>query len=254
MLPDVTLILPAFNEAATIQNTIQEAVAYFDSRGLRHEIIVAADGDDGTRELVEKMSRKNPALRVIGDRARLGKGQGVRLAMTLASGAIVGYADADNKVPIQEFDKVHPWFASGFDLVVGSRALEQSQILRWQPLYRRLGARAFAFVMRTITGVRSIRDTQCGFKFFRKEAADHVFRYQRIDGYMFDVEVLALSEAFGYRIKEVPIQWRDDGDSRLELVRGNLRNGIDLFRIRASLGRLDQTIERSVAASAKMSM
>lgn len=234
MAPDVSLILPAFNEAATIGSTIAEAIAYFDRRQLAHEIIVAADGGDGTRELVERMARTNPMLRVIGDRGRLGKGRGVRNAIALASGSVIGYADADNKVPIAEFDKIAPGLKDGFDIVIGSRALDRSEILKRQPLYRRIGTRIFAVAMQNITGVRGVSDTQCGFKFFRSDVAKHIFRHQRVDGYMFDVEVLALAGRFGYTIKEVPIRWRDDGDSRLELVRGNLRNAVDLFRIRAA--------------------
>ena len=86
--------------------------------------------------------------------------------------------------------------------------------------------------MQTGGGLRSVTDSQCGFKFFRRHAALELFRCQKIDGYMFDVEILALAQLFGYRIKEVPIRWRDDGDSRLQLLSGNLRNVRDIFRIR----------------------
>ena len=86
--------------------------------------------------------------------------------------------------------------------------------------------------MHTVVGLREIRDTQCGFKFFHRDAALRLFAAQRIDGYMFDVEILALAERFGYGVREVPIRWRDDADSRLELVRGNLRNMRDICRVR----------------------
>lgn len=244
--PYVSLILPAFNEAGSIQNTIAEAVEYFDSRGYRYEIIVAADGTDGTREIVANLARQNPSLNVLGDPRRLGKGRGVRLAVKLAKGEIVGFADADNKVPITEFDKVHNAFQSGYDAVIGSRAKAESNILRKQPLYRQIGARGFALALRLVTGLYGFKDTQCGFKFFRGEAAHRIFRAQRIDGYMFDVEILALVRHFGYRAVELPIAWRDDGDSRLELVRGNIRNARDLFRIRRSLRELQREPERVV--------
>ncbi len=184
--PDVSLILPAFNEAATIRSTIVEAKKYFSTRGLASEIIVAADGDDGTREIVAEMAIHDPRLRVFGDRMRLGKGRGVRLAVELASGAVIGYADADNKVPIQELDRILPRLSSGADLVVGSRALSQSKILRKQPWYRRAGSWGFGVTMRTITGLREINDTQCGFKFFMQTAAKTIFHHQRVDGYMFE--------------------------------------------------------------------
>jgi dolichyl-phosphate beta-glucosyltransferase len=237
--PDVSLILPAFNEAATIRSTIEEAKVYFSTRGLASEIIVAADGDDGTREIVSEMATKDPRLRVFGDRLRLGKGRGVRLAVQVASGAIIGYADADNKVPIEELDRVVPWFSSGVDVVVGSRGLSQSKILRRQPLYRRIGSWGFGLTMRAITGLREINDTQCGFKFFTRSAAKTIFQHQSIDGYMFDIEILLIAQRLGSRLEEVPVTWRDDGDSRLQLLSGNIRNVRDLFRIRYALRSLD---------------
>src|SRR5262249_14304613 len=117
--PYITLILPAFNEAATIVGTIGEAVGYFSQRGWTYQIIGDADGEDATREIVSKMAAKNPNLLVIGNRERLGKGRGIRMAMALAKGEIIGYADADNKVPIEEFYKFEPCFAQGFDMAIG---------------------------------------------------------------------------------------------------------------------------------------
>jgi len=233
--PEISLILPAFNEAARILDTIRETLGYFDSRGLAAEIIVAADGADGTREKVAAFGAKDPRVSVIGAPERRGKGRGVREAMALAKGTFVGYADADNKVPIEEFDKVLPLLRSGVDVVAGSRAMAQSAIERYQPLYRRIGSKGFHVFMQTVVGLPGITDSQCGFKFFSARAAHAVFSLQQIDGYMFDVEVLALARRLGYEIQQVPIRWRDDGDSRLNLVRGNLQNVRDIFRIRFEL-------------------
>jgi dolichyl-phosphate beta-glucosyltransferase len=235
---DISLILPAFNEAATIVQTVREAVSYFEARNWQYELIVAADGDDGTREKVRDLAVSKTSLKVIGERTRRGKGRGIREAVAIASGKIIGFADADNKVPIQEYDKLRSWLASGYDIAIGSRALPDSKIERPQPLYRRVGAKAFAVFMHTVVGLSGIGDTQCGFKFFRGEVARDLFRRQRIDGYMFDVEVLAIAERLGYRIQQVPVRWHDDADSRLELFRGNLRNAVDIFKISLSLHEL----------------
>ena len=228
--PDISLILPAYNEAQSIGQTICEAIRYFESRGLLYEIIVAADGADGTRDLVREMARHNPALRAIGDDARRGKGRGIREAVALATGAMIGYADADNKVPIEEFDAFRPRLSQGVDVVIGTRRGGRT-VERPQPLYRRLGSRAFLWFMQAVVRLPGIDDTQCGFKFFLRPAAKELFRRQKIDGYMFDVEILAIAQRLGYRIEQAPIRWRDDADSRLELVRGNLRNVCDIFRI-----------------------
>jgi dolichyl-phosphate beta-glucosyltransferase len=231
MTPDITLILPAYNEARVIPTTVGEAVRYFDSRRLTYQIIVAADGNDGTREIVREMAATNPALSAIGTEQRAGKGLGIRNAVAVATGAIIGYADADNTVPIEEFDKFRPVLAAGADAAIGTRRGEGVAIEKAQPLYRRIGSRGFLWFMQTVVGLPGINDTQCGFKFFRHDVAKELFRRQKIDAYMFDVEILAIARRLGYRISQVPVRWRDDADSRLDLVAGNLRNVRDIFRI-----------------------
>ncbi len=229
----LSLILPAFNEATSIRTTLAETTEYLRGRGYSYQIIVAADGDDGTRERAREFADGDPAVQIIGQPERGGKGRGIREGVGLASGRIIGFVDADNKVPISEFDKIEPWLRQGYDIVIGSRALESSQIDRRQPWYRRLGSQGFYRFMQAVVGIPGIADTQCGFKFFRASVAQTLFSRQRIDGYMFDIEVLALAQRFGYRIKEVPIRWSDDADSRLSLVSGNIRNAIDVFKIRS---------------------
>lgn len=234
---DLSLVLPAFNEAATIARTIGEVTSYFAARDWRYEVIVAADGDDGTRERAAEMALTNSSIRVVGEKTRRGKGRGIREGVAIASGRIIGFADADNKVPVTEYAKLEPWLASGYDLVIGSRGLRESKIEQPQRWYRRAGSKGFSVFMHAMVGLQDIPDTQCGFKFFRHDVAHDLFQRQQVDGYMFDVEVLALARRAGYRIKQVPILWRDDADSRLQLFRGNIRNGIDILKISAALGR-----------------
>jgi dolichyl-phosphate beta-glucosyltransferase len=236
--PTISLILPAYNEVAVVETTLSEAIAYFRGRRWTYQIIVAADGADGTRESARRFAAGDPCVQVIGEPTRRGKGRGIREAMRLAAGEIVGFADVDNKVPIGEFDKLEPALREGYDVVIGSRGLPDSRIERRQPWYRRLGARGFYHFMHLVVGMPGIEDTQCGFKFFPRSVAKDLFARQQIDGYMFDVEILALAQRLGYRIKEVPIRWRDDPDSRLALIGGNLRNVVDLFKIRATCARM----------------
>lgn len=246
---DLSLILPAYNERATIQSTIDEAFAYFKRRDIAAEIIVAADGDDGTREAVREMALTFPRLSVIGHEHRVGKGRAIREAVPLACGRIVGFADADNKVPIEEYDKIRPYMDGGCPFATGSRALAKSQIERRQPFYRRIGSKGFYCLMQSIVGLPGIEDSQCGFKFFQREVARHLFALQQVDGVTFDVEILALAHHIGYRIDQVPIRWRDDGDSRLQLVSGSLRVVRDMFSIRRSLHGLKEVpVAAAVAA------
>jgi dolichyl-phosphate beta-glucosyltransferase len=234
-LPRLSLVIPAFNEVATIQRTLRAIRDYLDPRGYEYELIVAADGTDGTREAAAALVSEMPVV-VMGEPERRGKGRGVREGMLAASGEIVGFLDADYKVAIDDIEKILPWFDQGYDVVIGSRAVTGSDIQVRQKWYRRLGSKGFALVMRQLVGLRGIADTQCGFKFFRAPVARDLFSRQRIDGYMFDVEILSLALRSGYKVKEVGVTWRDDGDTRLKLVSGNWKNLKDLFRIR--FGRL----------------
>ena len=233
--PDISLILPAYNESKTITNTVRESYRYFQSRGLSSQIIVSADGNDGTREESRKLAGEIPGIIVIGNERRSGKGRGIRLGVEKATGVIIGFADADNKVPIDEFDKFLPLLRGNADLVIGTRARGKSTIEKPQPLYRQLGGRAFYFVMQAFIGLPGVADTQCGFKFFQHDLAKAIFAIQEIDGYMYDVEILALALRMGAKMEQVPIRWRDDADSRLDLVSGNIQNMKDILRIRRRL-------------------
>ncbi len=228
----VSLIIPAFNEAARIRATVEDALHYFDRKGIACEIIVSADGTDGTREAALTLAALRSNIKVIGQPERRGKGRGIRDGVGVATGDVIGFVDADNKTPISEFDKVEPLLADECDVVIGSRGLRASRIEHAQPLYRRLGSRGFGLFMHAFVGLDTIVDTQCGFKFFRGDVARELFRLQQIDGYMFDVEILYLAKQLGHRIAEVPVRWRDDGDSRLQLVAGNIRNVRDIITLR----------------------
>jgi dolichyl-phosphate beta-glucosyltransferase len=232
MEPYLSVIVPAYNEAARIGSTLASIRAYLDTLSGGYEIIVSADGTDGTREKAAEQAQGDRRISVIGNRERGGKGRGIRNAMVRTRGAVVGFVDADNKTPIEEIGKVLPWFDRGFDIVIGSRALAESRIEVPQPWYRRFGSQMFGIGMHLTVGLWDIRDTQCGFKFFRGSVGRRLFAWQRIDGYMFDVEVLSLARLSGHRIKEIPVRWRDDGDSRLDLISGNWRNLVDILRIR----------------------
>ncbi|MCS6866093.1 MAG: glycosyltransferase family 2 protein [Gemmataceae bacterium] len=230
-IPRLSLVIPAFNEVATIQRTLRAIQTYLEPRGYKYELIVAADGTDGTREAAAALRSEMP-VSVLGQPQRRGKGRGVREGMLAATGDICGFLDADYKVTIEEIEKVLPWFQHGYDIVIGSRKVAGAAINAQRPWYRRLGSTGFALLMRPLVGLWGIADTQCGFKFFRGHVARDLFSRQRIDGYMFDVEILALAVRSGYKIKEIGVHWQDDGDTRLQLIRGNWKNLKDLVRIR----------------------
>jgi glycosyltransferase involved in cell wall biosynthesis len=228
----LSIVVPAYNERHSIGRTLEELRAFLATWPGGYEIIVVADGDDGTREWLREQASDAQPLTVLGQAGRGGKGRGVRLGVAHARGRLIGFVDADGKTPIEELTRLLPFFEQGYDIVIGSRGVAGACIERAQPWHRRLGSRAFGLFMHTVVGLRELRDTQCGFKFFRGAVAHELFARQRIDGYMFDVEVLHLASRAGHRVREVGVRWRDDGDSRLELLRGNWRNFLDVLSIR----------------------
>jgi dolichyl-phosphate beta-glucosyltransferase len=230
--PALSIIVPAFNEAVRIASTLEAMRQYLEGASWDYEILVAADGDDGTREIVSAMVQKDRRLSVFGTPERRGKGLGIREGVARARGEVIGFVDADYKTPIEEMEKLLPWLDRGVDVVIGSRAMADSRVEVPQPFYRRIGSRGFGVFMHLTVGLWGIRDTQCGFKFFRGDVARDLFSRQRVDGYMFDVELLYLAARSRYRVKEVGIRWHDDGDSRLELLAGNWRNLRDVLQIR----------------------
>jgi dolichyl-phosphate beta-glucosyltransferase len=245
---DISLVLPAYNEERAIPGTLEAARTYFDDRGLRFEIVVAADGDDGTRDIVRAVSERDPRVRVIGGAERRGKGRGIREAVAIAGGAVIGFADADGKTPIEELDSFRSRLDEGYDVVIGSRILPGSHVEVAQPLHRRLGSKGFNSVRGALLGLRDIPDSQCGFKFFRGAVARDLFSRQRVDGYMFDAEVLYLARLSGYRIAQVPIRWRDDADSRTALLTSNARSLLDLIRIRLGGRRRGREVHAAAAS------
>ncbi len=191
---------------------------------------MAADGTDGTREVARDLAARHPEIKVIGSPERRGKGLGIRQGVRLAAGDVIGFTDADNKTPITEFDKLEGPLSAGHEVVIGSRGLRESRIERPQALYRRVGAKAFSVFMHATVGLGDIIDSQCGFKFFQADVARELFALQQIDSYMFDVEILFLARLRAYRITQVPIQWRDDGDSRWPVVSGSVRKAATFSR------------------------
>ncbi len=230
--PFLSLIIPAYNEVERIVPTLDAVRTYLDQQPWAYDIQIVADGDDGTRERAAIWAAGDPRVAVLGDSGRHGKGRAVRNGVMRATGEIVGFIDADYKTPIEELGKLLPWFGAGYDVAVGSRKLRDAEVERPQPIHRRLGSRAFGVVLRRLIELPAVRDTQCGFKFFRRDVARRIFSLQRVDGYMFDVEVLRLTALLGYRVCEVGVRWRDDGDSRYHPLWGTLHNAREIFRIR----------------------
>jgi dolichyl-phosphate beta-glucosyltransferase len=236
MIRDLSIIIPAFNEERRIGPTIEAFDAYLARAGVSYEILVVDDGSsDGTVALVEEMARRRPALRCLPSRPNRGKGHAVRTGMLAARGEIRVMCDADGSTPPDQLPAiVRPIGSGACDVVIGSRYAEGASIARRQPWYRRWWSRlANRVVQRTLVG--GIRDTQCGFKAFSAEASGRLFARARIDGWAFDLEVLALARRMSLRVREVPVSWADDPRSRIHPLADAWRVARELLTIRRNL-------------------
>jgi len=230
--------MPAFNECRRLGAALDQLKRHFESSPMTAEIIIVDDGStDETAAVARAFDPGAMAIRLIRNRVNRGKGYSVRRGMRKARGAMMLMTDTDLSTPISELAKLVPHLGDGYDVVIGSRDLDESVIRRRQPHYRH-GMGLLMRGLRRRLMLRDVRDTQCGFKLFSRRAAKDIFRRVREEGFAFDCEALLLARKLGYRIKEVGVVWRNDPDSRVRPVRDSLGMLAGLARIRWRLGRM----------------
>ncbi len=231
----LSVVVPAFNEETRISGTIERIGSYLKKNFAESEIIVVDDGStDGTAEVITDLSRKFKNIRLIRYPENGGKGYAIRKGVLSSQGNLLLISDADMSTPIEEVESLIPFIHRGFDVVIGSRGLEESKIVVRQPWYRQNMGKIFNLFVRVLV-IGGIRDTQCGFKLFKGDVSRTLFAKSRIDGFSFDVEILALAIKHGYKIKEVPVRWLNSPNSKVKLMRDPIRMFLELFKIRAYL-------------------
>lgn len=232
MIPYLSIVIPAYNEEAVIEKTLREVVGYLEEKSLSYEIIVVCDGcKDNTASIAEGFVKVNDRISVIDRKTNMGKGFSVKEGCLNAEGEYVIFTDADLSTPIGEVEKLLKWLKDSYDIAIGSRGLKESDIKIHQPWYRETMGKVFNLFVQILV-MRGIKDSQCGFKGFKKEVAQKIFRRQTINGFGFDVEILYIARKFGYRIKEVPVRWANRKESRVNPLIHSIQMLTDLIRIR----------------------
>jgi len=228
----LSLILPAHNEETRLPHALGQAFTFLDSQPYASEVIVVENASrDHTLQVAQGLCHTFPGLRVFHE-DQPGKGRAVRRGMLEAMGEHRFFADVDFSMPADQIPRFLPPMNT-CDIVIASR--EAPGAVRYgEPVHRHLTGRMFNFLIRALV-LPSLQDTQCGFKCFRARAAEDLFRHQTLNGWSFDVELLAIAQMRGYSIAEIGIPWTFNPDSRVNILRDSFSMFFDLLSIRANL-------------------
>ena len=228
--PFLTIIIPAYNEAERLPETLPQVLAFVDVQPYPIEVLVVDNNSsDRTSAVVQEIAQDHPTLELLHEPTQ-GKGAAVRRGVLAGRGEYLFFGDADLAMPIEEVSKFVPPALPGYDIAIASR--EAPGAVRYnEPWYRHLMGRVFNFVVRSLA-VPGIQDTQCGFKSFRRDVAHDLFTAQTVNGWAFDVELLHIATRRGYEIVEVPVHWYYGVGSRVSPLRDSVRMFLEVLRIR----------------------
>ncbi len=237
----LSIIIPAHNEEHRLPHTLEQVFAFLARQEYSSEVLVVENGSlDRTLDVARQYAHIYEGLRVLHE-AEAGKGLAVRRGVLEAQGEYRFLCDADLSMPIGELPRFLPPLQPDVEIVIASR--EAPGAIRYdEPAYRHLTGRVFNLMIRLLV-LPGLQDTQCGFKCFRADVAEDLFRHQTLTGWAFDVEVLAIARLRGYRIVELPIPWYYNEESKVHVLRDSWRMFLDLLRIRRNLrkGVYDET-------------
>jgi dolichyl-phosphate beta-glucosyltransferase len=248
MATTLSIVVPAYNEAARLGKSLPEILDYLNREVSSPELIIVDDGStDDTAAVAREILAKPDRVRasVVSYQSNLGKGRAVRLGLLAARGDVGLFTDADLSTPISETPKVVEPIVSGeCDLVFGSRALDRGLIGVHQPWRREQGGRVFNLAVRLATGL-PFWDTQCGFKAFRMDVCRPLLEGATIDRFGFDVELIYLAYRAGLRLREVPVRWDHNEGSKVNVFSDSFKmlNEVGLIRQQARRGVYDKAIK-----------
>lgn len=240
----LSIVIPSYNEIENLRkDPLKKVKNYLEKQSYSYEVIVVDDGsNDGSREFVQEFAQNNKNFRII-QNDHMGKAGAVTSGVLEAKGDYILFSDMDQATPIEEVEKLFPYFRDGYDIVIGSRAGTR----KGAPLSRKIMAEGMIVLRSLLVGIGEIKDTQCGFKMFTKKSAKEVFErvkkihrgFKSISGSSvtagFDIEILYIAKKLGYKIEEVPVEWKYVETRRVSPIKDSVDGFIDLLRIRKNI-------------------
>jgi dolichyl-phosphate beta-glucosyltransferase len=228
----ISIVIPAYNEAIRLKSSLEKLYSYLIHKDFIYEVVVIDDGStDKTQDVaLASVLHQNGKLNLLKNERNTGKGFSVKKGILAAQGNYILVSDADFSTPIEEIEKLLVCINSGFDIVIGSRSMPGADVQVHQPFYREFMGKVFNFLVHLFV-LRGIKDTQCGFKLFKSDAAKVLASLLKINGFSFDVELLYLAKKRKFKIKEIPVIWINSPYSRVNAIADSFRMFLELLSI-----------------------
>jgi dolichyl-phosphate beta-glucosyltransferase len=222
---DLSVVIPCYNEEKKLLNSLGTIHKYLLDNNYSFEMLVVNDGSkDGTKEIIENFMQTKENIRLINLEKNMGKGFAVKTGILNAKKDFILFMDADLSTPIEELGSFKEQ-SPNYNILIGSRKVKGANITSFQPWHRKLAGEIFPLVVQVL-GVSKMRDTQCGFKMFKREVGQRLVSKQTIDRWGFDAELMYLAKKYKYRVKELPVSWENSVDSKLNTI----KDGFGMFR------------------------
>lgn len=229
----LSIVIPAYNEEGRIARTLAKIYDFLHKKDYDCEVIIVDDGstDKTVLEIQQSQLFKEGKAGIIKNWINMGKGFSVKRGILATRGDYVLFSDADSSTPVEESDKLFNHINKGHDIIIGSRALKESDVRIHQPWYRERMGKAFNLFVKLLL-IKEFNDTQCGFKLFKGNVARKLAGLLKIDGFCFDVEIIYLAKKMGYSIKETGIIWENSPQSKVKVINGSVSMFLDLLKIK----------------------
>ena len=230
----LSIVVPCYKEEKRLKKIIGAIKAYKKTKNFAIETVIVVDGSpDKTTDVARELTAEMDNVNIIDRQENRGKGYSVKEGVLAARGRYILFADADNSTPLQQVNKLLK-FTDGYDVVIGSRYCKDGRLAHPQPIHRIIGSRVLNIIIQLLAA-RGIKDTQCGFKLFERNAAQQIFSKQTFDRFSFDIELLAIARKLGYRVKEAGITWYDDPHSTVNPIKDGLAMIRDAWQVRKNI-------------------